>query len=386
VFVGIGTTVSLRSFQPKQRMPTRRQFIWSTAGISAGAIAIVAVDAWLSKNRYEAATRALWRDPVTRAIGLTAVHHALVRAATLAPSSHNTQCWKFGLAPDAITILPDLSRRCPAVDPDDHHLYVSLGCAAENIVQAAAANGLRAIGAPAARDVGYRLQLSPDTSSASPLAAAITSRQSARNVYDGRALTQSELIALERAGTSERVSLMLLTERPAVNSILDAVVSANAAQMQDVAFVAELRQWIRFSNREALDHRDGLFSATTGNPSIPRWIGEAMFGMVFTEKGETAKYVEQIRSSAGIAVFVGAESDPAHWMEVGRCFERFALQCTVLGISTAMINQPVEVSSARSQFAAHLGLGRQRPDLVVRFGRGSAMARSLRRPVSAVIV
>jgi len=73
-------------------------------------------------------------------------------------------------------------------------------------------------------------------------------------------------------------------------------------------------------------------------------------------------------------------------MEVGRCFERFALQCTVLGISTAMINQPVEVSSARSQFAAHLGLGRQRPDLVVRFGRGSAMARSLRRPVSAVIV
>jgi hypothetical protein len=27
-------------------------------------------------------------------------------------------------------ILPDLSRRCPAVDPDDHHLFVSLGCAA----------------------------------------------------------------------------------------------------------------------------------------------------------------------------------------------------------------------------------------------------------------
>ena len=134
-------------------MPTRRQFIWYTAGISAGSVALVAADARLSRNRYEAATRELWREPMTRAVGLTAVQHALIRAATLAPSSHNTQCWKFGLEPDAITILPDLTRRCPAVDPDDHHLYVSLGCAAENIVQAAAANGLRAIGAPTAAEV-----------------------------------------------------------------------------------------------------------------------------------------------------------------------------------------------------------------------------------------
>ncbi len=367
-------------------MPTRRQFVWSTAGISAGAIAIVAADALLSRKRYEKVARELWREPMTRATGLTTIQHELIRAATLAPSSHNTQCWKFGLEPDVITILPDLTRRCPAVDPDDHHLYVSLGCAAENIVQAATAHGLHAIGAPLAPDAGYRLELSARTVPASPLSAAITSRQSARNVYDGRALTRPELVRLERAGASEQVSLMMLTERSALEGILDAVVSANATQMHDAAFVAELRQWIRFSRREALDQRDGLFSGTTGNPSIPRWLGEAMFGMVFTEKGEKAKYVEQIRSSAGIAVFIGAESDAAHWMEVGRCFERFALQCTMLGISTAMINQPVEVPTARSQFAAHLGLGGKRPDLVVRFGRGPGMPRSLRRPVSAVIV
>jgi hypothetical protein len=39
--------------------------------------------------------------------------------------------------------LPDLSRRCPAVDPDDHHLYASLGCAAENLLLAAQTVGLR---------------------------------------------------------------------------------------------------------------------------------------------------------------------------------------------------------------------------------------------------
>lgn len=70
-------------------------------------------------------------------------YKGLVRYATLAASSHNTQPWKFKLEPNRIVILPDLSRRCPAVDPDDHHLYASLGCAAENILVAAPAFGLK---------------------------------------------------------------------------------------------------------------------------------------------------------------------------------------------------------------------------------------------------
>ena len=44
-----------------------------------------------------------------------------VRAAALARSSHNTHCWKFSVADKAITILPDLSRRTPSVNPDERH-------------------------------------------------------------------------------------------------------------------------------------------------------------------------------------------------------------------------------------------------------------------------
>ncbi len=64
------------------------------------------------------------------------VYRELVRYATLAASSHNTQPWIFKLEPNQIQVLPDLSRRCPAVDPDDHHLYASLGCATENLLLA----------------------------------------------------------------------------------------------------------------------------------------------------------------------------------------------------------------------------------------------------------
>jgi hypothetical protein len=57
-----------------------------------------------------------------------------------------------------------------------------------------------------------------------------------------------------------------------------------------------------------------------------------------------------------------------------------------MGIRNAHVNQPVEVAALRPQFAASLGLGNQRPDLVVRFGRGPAMPLSMRRPVQAVMV
>jgi hypothetical protein len=315
-----------------------------------------------------------------------ALSHELVRCATLAPSSHNTQCWKFALADTAITIMPDLSRRCPAVDPDDHHVFISLGCAAENLVQAALAHGLNAeAGFDAVHDA-VRVTLAPTPARVSPWFNAIPARQCTRGDYDGKALSSEELGLLERAGTSSGVRMLLQTGRPAMEHVLDHVAQSNTMQMADPAFVSELKTWIRFNGAAAVRTRDGLFSGSTGNPSIPTWLGDLAFGWFFTPKGENDKIARQIRSSAGIAVFVGQAADKAHWVEVGRCYERFALQATALGIRNAFLNQPVEVQSARPQFAAALGLTGQRPDLVVRFGRGPRLPPSLRRPVQAVLV
>jgi hypothetical protein len=104
-----------------------------------------------------------------------------------------------------------------------------------------------------------------------------------------------------------------------------------------------------------------------GQPRDAEMVGMRMMGMFFTPKSENERYARQIRNSAGIAVFVSDVSDKAHWVESGRCYERFALQASALGIRNAFLNQPVEVASVRPQFAAALGLGNLRPDLVVRF-------------------
>jgi len=369
-------------------MITRRQFCASTPWLVGSALALSGCSQESAADSYEAVAERTWRPGALSGLDGAALGQELVRCATLAPSSHNTQCWKFALDGNgrSIAIMPDLARRCPAVDPDDHHLFVSLGCAAENLIQAALAHGLKGDARFDPASDAVRIALEPTRAQSSSLFKALPHRQSTRGDYDGKPLSSDELALLQRAGSSDNVRMLLLTERAAMEKALDYVVQGNIAQVADAAFVKELKTWIRFNGADAVRTGDGLYSVTTGNPNIPAWIGDLVFGWIFTAKGENDKAARQVRSSAGIAVFVGQSADKAHWVEVGRCYERFALQATALGIRNAFLNQPVEVRSIRPQFGAAMGLADQRPDLVVRFGRGPAMPSSLRRPVQAVMV
>jgi len=334
---------------------------------------------------YAEAVSRTWRHGSLAGLSGPALATELTRYATLAPSSHNTQCWKFRVARDSVTILPDFTRRCPAVDPDDHHLFVSLGCAAENLVQAANAAGLRGdVGFDVSRqDVPIRLESARVIES--PLFKAIPDRQCTRGEFDGQAIPAADLRLLEAAARSEQVDLLLLTDRGAMEQVLAHVVAGNTAQIADPAFLAELKAWIRFSEAAAVRSGDGLYAASSGNPTMPTWLGRRMFDIFFTAESENDKYARQMRSSAGVAVFVGRTADAGSWVDVGRCYQRFALQATALGIRNAMLNQPVEVAPLRTEFAGQLGIGGRRPDLVVRFGGGPRLPASLRRPVPAVM-
>ena len=149
--------------------------------------------------------------------------------------------------------------------------------------------------------------------------------------------------------------------------------------------MAELKSWLRFSETDAVATRDGLFARASGNPAMPSWLARMLLPLVFTTNGENSKYHDHIESSAGIAVFASDANDKSHWVAAGRACQRFGLQATALGLKYAFVNQPVEVSALRGQFAAYLGLGERRPDLVLRFGAGPDLPRSLRRPPEQVM-
>lgn len=351
------------------------------SGLSVGALGAAGYGLWPRLGRYEEEVarqrQVLSGDPELP---------DLIRMATLAANGHNTQPWRFRIGENRVGIRPDLTRRTEVVDPDDHHLYVSLGCAAENLVIAAEAHG---------RPAELRVESGPETTieialqrgpvRETPLYRAIPLRQSTRSVYDGAPVSAADLDLLEAAAREQGVAVRFFTEAAEREAVLELVVEGNSAQMDDPAFVAELRDWLRFSPGQALATKDGLFTACSGNPVTPGWIGGTMFDAFFTKDAENDKYRDHIRSSAGIAVFTGDREDHEHWIKVGRSFQRFALQATALGIRTAHINQPIEVPAIRPEFARWLGTPDARPDLIIRFGRAPALPMSLRRPPEEVM-
>lgn len=113
---------------------TRRTLIG--AGVSAAALGAVGYGSWPDMELYREELARQRRMP-----GERPDMRELIRMATLAANGHNAQPWRFRLEERRVAILPDFTRRTPVVDPDDHHVFVSLGCAAENLVLAAAAGG-----------------------------------------------------------------------------------------------------------------------------------------------------------------------------------------------------------------------------------------------------
>lgn len=311
----------------------------------------------------------------------------LIRHATLAASSHNTQPWKFRIRQDQITILPDFSRRCPVVDPDDSHLFKSLGCAAENLVHAAAAQGFSAEVQFDSGEDGINVFLKSDaTACATDLYRAIPKRQCVKAAYDGSPIEATELDKLQRAGKGTFVRTIMLSSETQKNAVIDYVTRGNVAQLGDPAFREELVDWIRFNLVEAIRKADGLAGRVSGQPSLPTWLAKLIIGLVLTPKGQAEADAKKIRSSAGVAVFVSSHDDKAAWVEVGRAYERFALQATALDIRTAFINQPIEVRELREQFESWLKLEGEHALLMVRFGHGPAAPFSLRRSIDDVII
>lgn len=359
----------------------RRDFIKNST-LTFGALALSGCSGKSDMNLYnETAER------TRRAITKNADLREMIRYATLAANGHNTQPWKFRINKSTATILPDFSRQTPVVDPDDHHLFASLGCASENFAFTAEARGRPAEIIFNSKDHGEVLiDLGNKKSNETEFFKAIPYRQCTRSEYNGKKASTSDLKLLEKAAQVGGISLILITEKEPMDRVLEYVVASNSAQIDDPAFVKELKQWIRFNPSQALHTQDGLFSGCSGNPTMPTWVGNLIFRFVFTKDSSNDGYSKQIRSSAGIAVFFSDKNDKQHWVNAGRSYQRFALQATALGMRHSFINQPVEVAEIRPDFAKWLDVGDKRPDLVVRFGYAPALPMSLRRPVEDVLL
>ena len=316
---------------------------------------------------------------------------AIIEAATRAPSGHNSQPWLFTInSEDHITLAPDFTRRLPAVDADNRELFISLGCATENLCLAAAHFGYTAQAHLADNHaIHITLHKQPETQKQpenEALYAQIPHRQTNRATYNGQTIAQTELDSLLAAQQSDTVSLHAFApSAPEFATLTQAVIAGNSAQMNDPAFKAELLSWIRFNQNHSNATRDGLSYAVMGAPNLPAWISRPIIRAMLNAKRQNRSDRAKIASSSHLLLIASTEDNPATWLATGRTLQRTLLALTQHGIAHAYLNQPCEVPAQRAQLAQLPALGGKQPQILLRLGYAAAMPYSQRRAVDSVI-
>jgi hypothetical protein len=336
---------------------------------------------WLDYNQQADQTWKPFEMPSTS----SAQMRQLVHCATLAANGHNTQPWKFAIKDNAIEIHPDYGRELSVVDPDHRELWISLGCALENLMIAARATGFSSeVSYPDKADF-IGVKLTADTRQNSPLFEAIPMRQNTRSEYDGQPIPDANMDQIQTISLEPGVTLRFATTQPDLETMLECVNQGNLIQYTVKAFIDELIYWLRFFKKEAMTSLDGLFSLCSGNPEIPRLVGK-MFVAGAKPQQQADADAKKLRSSSAAVVIASEADNRSSWVRTGQVYERMALQMTTLNIKSAFLNQPIETSKIRSQFQSVMGLGKTLPQLLIRFGYTDAMPRSLRRPIEEVLI
>ncbi len=313
----------------------------------------------------------------------------LIEYAVKAPSGHNTQPWKFSLSDNSIKVFPDYSRRLSVVDPDNHALFISLGCALENMVIAATHFSyvtIITVNSDNKSNFFIQVDLKPDNDvPKDELFNYIEKRQVTRYEYKPEKVGQSELDLLMKVSRNDGIDLLLFTSDDKIKLLVPFIIEGSNRQFGNKLFINELIHWFRFTKKDAMQTGDGLWTATMGLPDMGKLIGKLIMKYFVSAKSEAKRWNSLINKSAGFALFVSSKNDVPHWINLGRSFQRFGLTAAKLNISHAHVNMPCEEIEVRKKLIHHLNLGDKNPLLLIRFGYSDKLPYSFRRPVESVI-
>lgn len=304
----------------------------------------------------------------------------IIKYAAKAPSGHNTQPWRFKTGNDTITVLPDFTRALPVADADNHALYISLGCALENLVIAANELNNKTViefaGDESAPRIVVRLIPAQETDKPG-LFEYIAKRQVTRSKY--RPEKVPERLLNELFNEAEGVHVRLFLSEEEIDSLTPYIMEGNSLQFGNKAFVSELVSWLRFSEKEVMTKGDGIWSASMGLPGTGRFLGSFVMKNFVTAATEEKRVRKLISASSGFALFMVEKNDPYHWIKLGHAFQQFGLRATKNQVSHSHLNMPCEELQVRDRLIRDFNLQDLTPLLLIRFGYAEPMPYSYRR-------
>lgn len=311
----------------------------------------------------------------------------MVEQAIKAPSGHNTQPWLFKINENSIEIHPDLNKALPVVDADNRELFISLGCATENLCIAASQKGYSsAISVSDKGIITIELTKQGDIMPNS-LFGQIDTRQSNRRVYNKQIIPFDSLDVLKAIPLEQNVNMHLYANgTPSFDTIKSYILKGNTLQMHDTAFTNELYQWMRFNKKHQNATNNGLSYAVFGAPNLPKFIVKPIMKKALNPKRQNKGDEKKIQSASHFVLFTTKHNTVSDWVNLGISLERFLLKSTEMGIAHSYLNPPNEIKELSVEMIKALNISAEYPAIILRVGYAKPMPYSKRRDVKEVII
>jgi len=307
----------------------------------------------------------------------------LLRAATAAPSMHNTQPWQFRVRPGRCTIelFADQARQLPHSDPAGRAGHIACGAALFNLRLAAAVAGwqtaVRLLPDPGRPLLLATVQLGGPyrvSSAERELHAAIDRRHTNRQPFSSRAVPPGVLSELTDAAGLEGAILHILDDDEAWR-MLDLATDAERDLLADPGYRSELARWAGGPR-----DRDGIPDSAIGPRSPDRHAPVRDFA---PEPWSQPVRYAWFEASPQLVVLSMRENSKADWLRAGQALQRVLLTATVRGIAASPLTQPLETRDA--WLVRDPRSGSEQPQMILRLGYGLPQPPAPRRPVGDIL-
>ena len=269
----------------------------------------------------------------------------LVRYAILAPSTRNTQPWRFTVEADTVRLFADRARGQPVFDPGARELYISLGCALENLLIAAEHFGF-----------GHETTYFPDPGNAelvasvvfapggepSPARAGITMdalvrRHNDNSVYRSTPVPAEVRARLEACYAGSELRLDLTDDYLFRRWVDELTLEADRLAFADPAFREELGHWIG----------QGVF----GNTAVMSRLGRLAVSRLDLGEPMARQDRERVESAALLGLVSAREDTHLSHVRAGQLFERLWITATAMGVSVHPMSQTMQRPELRAAVA-----------------------------------
>jgi nitroreductase len=317
--------------------------------------------------------------------GLTVEQVRMVlTAATMAPSLHNSQPWRFLCTPQTIELHADLDRTLPATDSDHRGVMLACGAALLNLRLA-----MRTVG------IDADVRLLPDhtqptliavvrpggpsriTAEDRQLSGAIPRRHTDRRPFLDVPVPEAVRNTLRRAARVEQAWMAIVSSAQA-SRLRVLLAQAHRTQQSDPQFMAE---WSAWTGREA-GAPDGVPASSAG----PQPEQQDIWVMRDFSAGRAGDRVpgKDFEAEPLLAVIGSFRDVPRAQVQSGQAMQRMLLTATLSGLAASFLSQVIEVPDTRGQLRELIGGGLW-PQTVLRLGYHTPTSATPRRDLGAVL-